>query len=144
MKTDPSRDFLPVIVLVSDGDDTHSHNDLKQAVRSAQRAGVIIFTLDTGRFSMEEHLPANAIIPASQARRTGPIILHDLADETGGVAFLSLDVKGISRAFAAIQEQIDNNVPSVIRPCRLHPSQSTSFAQDQPHPRERYAEAQGT
>jgi hypothetical protein len=57
---------------------------------------------------MEEHLPANAIIPASQPRRTGPIILHDLADETGGVAFLSLDVKGVSRAFAAIQEQIDN------------------------------------
>jgi VWFA-related protein len=108
MKTDPSRDFLRVIVLVSDGDDTDSHNNLGQAIRSAQRAGVVIFTLDTGRFSMEEHLPANAIVPASQPRRTGPIILHDMADETGGVAFLSLDVKGVASAFAAIKEQIDN------------------------------------
>ena len=107
MKTNPSRDFLRVIVLVSDGEDTHSHNDLQQAVRSAQRAGVVIFTLDTGRFLAEEHLPPN-VIPASPSRRTGPVVLYDLADETGGVAFLNLDVNGVSRAFAAIKEQIDN------------------------------------
>ena len=107
MKADPSRDFLRVIVLVSDGEDTHSHSDIKQAVRSAQRAGVVIFTLDTGRFITLEGMPANAI-PASPPRRTGPAILYDLADETGGVAFLNLDVNGVSRAFAAIKEQIDN------------------------------------
>jgi Ca-activated chloride channel family protein len=105
MKTDSSRDFLRVIVLVSDGEDNHSQTDLKQAIASAQRAGVVIFTIDTGDFVWDEPVP---LILVNQGLRTGPVTLHDLADETGGVAFLNLDVKGVSRAFAAIKEQIDN------------------------------------
>jgi VWFA-related protein len=107
MKNDSSRDFLRVIVLVSDGEDTHSHNDFKQAVASAQRAGVVIFAVDTGNVSAGEHLPSFAI-PASQPRRVGPMLLYDLAEETGGMAFLDLNLGGISKAFAAIKEQIDN------------------------------------
>jgi Ca-activated chloride channel family protein len=107
MKADPSRDFLRVIVLVSDGEDNYSHNSFKQAVKSAQRAGVVIFALDTGRFFAGGYLPPSAI-SASLPPRTGPIILQDLSDETGGVAFLDLESKDASRAFAAIEEQIDN------------------------------------
>jgi VWFA-related protein len=98
MKENSPRDALRVIVLLSDGDDNHSHSNLKQAIASAQRAGVVIFAVDT----------SNADPDSDVERSVGSETLLDLAEQTGGMAFLRLGTGGVSKAFTAIKEQIDN------------------------------------
>ncbi|MGA9988958.1 MAG: VWA domain-containing protein, partial [Terriglobales bacterium] len=97
MKDDSGRDSLRVIVLLSDGEDNASHNDLKRAITSAQTAGAMIFAVDTKnyRFSPDDGFPGN-------------VNLWELAEQTGGTAFLHLDHESVPKAFAAIKEQIDN------------------------------------
>jgi VWFA-related protein len=100
MKPKSDRDYLRVMVLLSDGEDNRSKNDIGQAVASAQRAGVVIFAVDTAQtFGGALHLPGSI---------EGARILQQLARETGGIAFLDLSIKDFPKAFAAIKEQIDN------------------------------------
>jgi len=101
MKENSSGDALRVIVLLSDGDDNHSHSNLKQVLASAQRAGVVIFAVDTSKADQD---------PDSDFGRSigGSATLLELAEETGGMAFLRVGTGGVSKAFAAIKEQIDN------------------------------------
>ena len=102
MTADPVRNYLRVLILLSDGDDNSSRSDLKQAIASAQRAGVVIFAVDTAPIFFGE-----TAIPAPRSER-GAAILVQLTRETGGAAFLDLDRQGVTKAFTTIKEQIDN------------------------------------
>jgi len=97
MKGEPARDSLRVIVLISDGEDNHSHGDLHHAVVSAQRAGTMIFTVDTGD---HRHTPSTEL--------PGDVTLTELAEQTGGTAFNRLSSESLPEAFASIKEQIAN------------------------------------
>lgn len=102
MKEDSPGDALRVIVLLSDGDDNHSHSNLKQAIASAQRAGVVIFAVDTSKTDQDSDSDSGF------ERSGGSATLQELAEETGGMAFLRIGTGGVSKAFTAIKEQIDN------------------------------------
>jgi len=98
MKTDSVRNDLRVLVLLSDGEDNSSRNDIRQAIASAQRVGVVIFAVDTASIFHSRFV----------AHAKGTEMLQQLARETGGVAFLDLDRGGLTKAFATIKEQIDS------------------------------------
>lgn len=98
MKTDSARNYLRVMVLLSDGEDNSSRSDIRQAIASAQRAGVIIFAVDTAGMLWQQF----------SRHQKGGELLHQLTSETGGFAFLDLDRGGLTKAFATIKEQIDN------------------------------------
>ncbi len=98
MKTYSVRDYIRVIVLLSDGEDNSSRNDIRQAIASAQRAGVVIFAVDTSSLFHSRFL----------VHERGTETLQQLTRETGGSAFLDLDRGGVAKAFATIKEQIDN------------------------------------
>jgi Ca-activated chloride channel family protein len=103
MEGDPRQDYLRVIVLLSDGEDNHSRNSLREAITSAQRAGAVIFSVDTG--TDRPQLPPLAI--PGPHRIPGDETLKELAEATGGIAFLHLD-DSLFKAFATIKGQIDN------------------------------------
>ena len=98
MENDSVRDSLRVLVLISDGVDNHSHSSLKQAIASAQRAGVVIFAVDTGDRRFDT--------------LTGPfhgnVTLVKLAEQTGGKAFTRLSIRGFPEVFTRIREEIAN------------------------------------
>lgn len=98
MKTDPVRNDLRVIVLLSDGEDNQSRTTIEEVIAIAQRTGVVIFAVDT----------SSTFSRRFSAHTRGTEILQRLARETGGVAFVDLDRAGMSKAFTAIKEQIDN------------------------------------
>jgi VWFA-related protein len=98
MKIDSARNYLRVMVLLSDGEDNSSSSDIRQAIASAQRAGVIIFAVDTAGMFWQQF----------SRHQKGGETLHQLTSETGGFAFLDLDRGGLTKAFATIKEQIDN------------------------------------
>jgi len=98
MKSDSLRNYLRVIVLLSDGEDNSSRNDIRQAIASAQRAGVVIFAVDT----------ATIFHSGFFVHAKGTEMLQQLARETGGFAFLDLDQGGLTKAFTTLKEQIDS------------------------------------
>jgi Ca-activated chloride channel homolog len=97
MKDDSAQDSLRVIVLLSDGDDDQSRTSRKEAIASAQRAGTIIFCVSTS--------DDNSV---GRGNPAGNGVMKQLADETGGIAFLHLNRKDLPRVFATIKDQVDN------------------------------------
>ena len=98
MENDSVRDSLRVFVLISDGVDNHSHSNLKQAIASAQRAGVVIFAVDTGDRRFD----------ALTSPFHGNMTLEELAEQTGGKAFTRLSVRRFPEVFTRIREEISN------------------------------------
>jgi Ca-activated chloride channel homolog len=97
IKGGPSHDFFRVILLLSDGGDNASRNTRNEAIKRAQRAGVVIFAVSTDE---------NSYGAAGSGR--GNETLKNLADETGGMAFLHLNKKELPKVFTIIEKQIEN------------------------------------
>jgi Ca-activated chloride channel family protein len=98
MKNDPVQDSLRVVVLLSDGDDSQSRTNRKEAIAGAQRVGAVIFGVSTA--------DDNDFL--GRGSPTGNGVMKQFADETGGMAFLHLNRKDLPKVFAAIKGQIDN------------------------------------
>jgi Ca-activated chloride channel homolog len=79
------------IIIVSDGEDNQSAVSRAQAVEIAQRAEVIIYAISTNN--------------SPQIQR-GDRTLQQLADATGGRAFLPFKLKDIKNSFAAIEDEL--------------------------------------
>ena len=95
-----SRPGRKVILVISDGEDTASRLDRDDALRAAQEADAVIYSI--------------TFIP--QSRRGGlfgrgvylgvPGTLEDLTEETGGRAFFSLDLDGVVEALESIAMEL--------------------------------------
>jgi len=94
MKKDPTEPSRRVIVLISDGDDNQSHIGRAEAITSTQEAGAVIFAISTA--------------PEAYGNAHGDNVLKQFSEQTGGLAFLQLNRKDLSKVFATIKEQIDN------------------------------------
>jgi VWFA-related protein len=79
------------IVLLSDGDDNQSHVFLSEAIDMAQRAEVIVYTISTN-------------IPGGGAK--GDKVLQQIAEATGGRAFVPFQLNDVADAFAQIQTEL--------------------------------------
>lgn len=79
------------VILLSDGDDNQSHVTREEAIDMAQRAEVIVYTISTN---------------VSGMKKQGDKVLERIADASGGRPFFPFQLRDVSDAFAAIQDEL--------------------------------------
>lgn len=101
-----------VIVVISDGDDTFSRADLKDAIDIAQRTETVIFAISTkGGF-----LGSVPGVEAGTVKDRGDSELTKLCEDTGGEAFFTGDMLALERAFQKISEELRSQYIITYRP----------------------------
>jgi Ca-activated chloride channel family protein len=91
-----------VIVIITDGDDTFSRADLKDAIDIAQRTETTIFGIST-KAGFLGTVPG---VDAGQVKDKGDKFLTELCEKTGGEAFFTGDMLQLERAFKKISEEL--------------------------------------
>ena len=101
-----------VIVLITDGDDTFSRADLKDAIDIAQRTETTIFGIST-KAGFLGTVPG---VEAGTVKDKGDKLLTRLCEETGGEAFFTGDMLELERAFQKISEELRSQYIITYRP----------------------------
>jgi Ca-activated chloride channel family protein len=91
-----------VIVIITDGDDTFSRAELKDAIDIAQRTETTVFGIST-KAGFLGTVPG---VEAGQVKDAGDKILTELCEKTGGEAFFTGDMLELERAFKKISEEL--------------------------------------
>lgn len=99
MRTVPGR---RVLLVVSDGEDTYSRANLRDAIDIAQRTETTIFTIST-KAGFISTVPG---VEAGQVSDKKDRDLQSLAEETGGVAFFTGDMLSLERSFTRISKEL--------------------------------------
>jgi len=89
------RPVARVLIVISDGEDNASSATLKQAIASAQRGEVAIYTVSTRDYTQED--------PSAEL---GDHALRTLSELTGGTAFIPGSVRGLKGSLAELQQVI--------------------------------------
>ena len=99
MRSAPGR---RVLVLVTDGGDTYSRANMRDAIDIAQRTETTIFTISTkaGFLSTVPGVEAGTV--SSQSDK----VLQTIAEETGGIAFFTGDMISLERSFTKISKEL--------------------------------------
>jgi Ca-activated chloride channel family protein len=84
-----------VLIVISDGEDNASSATLKQAIASAQRGEVAVYTVSTQDYNQED--------PSAEL---GDHALRALSELTGGTAFIPGSVRGLKGSLAELQQVI--------------------------------------
>ncbi|CAN5491726.1 hypothetical protein BH10ACI3_BH10ACI3_04570 [soil metagenome] len=101
-----------VMVIITDGDDTFSRADLKDAIDIAQRTETTIFGISTkGGF-----LGTVPGVEGGTVKDKGDKILTQLCEDTGGEAFFTGDMIDLERAFKRISEELRSQYLITYRP----------------------------
>jgi Ca-activated chloride channel family protein len=101
-----------VIVLITDGDDTFSRADLKDAIDIAQRTETTIFGIST-KAGFLGSVPG---VEAGTVKDKGDKFLTQLCEDTGGEAFFTGDMLALERAFQKISEELRSQYIITYRP----------------------------
>lgn len=99
LRTAPGR---RVLVVITDGDDTYSRANLRDAIDIAQRTETTIFAIST-KAGFIATVPG---VEAGQVKDKGDHQLETLAEETGGVAFFTGDMVSLERSFTKISKEL--------------------------------------
>jgi VWFA-related protein len=99
MRTAPGR---RVLVVITDGDDTYSRADIKDAIDIAQRTETTIFAIST-KAGFAGTVPG---VEAGQVADSGDKTLMKLCEETGGRAFFTGDQLALERSFTKISKEL--------------------------------------
>jgi len=91
-----------VIVIITDGDDTFSRAELKDAIDLAQRTETTIFGIST-KAGFLGTVPG---VEAGTVKDEGDKFLTKLCEDTGGEAFFTGDMIELERAFTRISEEL--------------------------------------
>jgi Ca-activated chloride channel homolog len=91
-----------VLVVITDGDDTYSRADMRDAIDIAQRTETTIFAIST-KAGFLSTVPG---VEAGQVKDKGDRDLVTLADETGGMAFFTGDMLSLERSFTKISKEL--------------------------------------
>lgn len=91
-----------VIVIITDGDDTFSRAELKDAIDIAQRTETTIFGIST-KAGFLGTVPG---VDAGTVKDKGDKFLTQLCEETGGEAFFTGDMLELERAFKRISDEL--------------------------------------
>ncbi len=109
LRTAPGR---RVIVIITDGDDTFSRADIKDAIDIAQRTETTIFGISTkGGF-----LGTVPGVEAGTVKDKGDKYLTELCEETGGEAFFTGDMVELEKAFTKIAKELSSQYIITYRP----------------------------
>ena len=101
-----------VIVLITDGDDTFSRAELKDAIDIAQRTETTIFGIST-KAGFLGTVPG---VEAGTVKDKGDKYLTQLCEDTGGEAFFTGDMLELERAFKKISEELRSQYIITYRP----------------------------
>jgi Ca-activated chloride channel family protein len=99
MRTAPGR---RVLVVITDGDDTYSRAELRDAVDIAQRTETTIFAIST-KAGFAATVPG---VEAGMVSDSGDKDLMKLCEETGGRAFFTGDQLALERSFTKISKEL--------------------------------------
>ncbi len=91
-----------VLVVITDGEDTYSRANLRDAIDIAQRTETTIFAIST-KAGFLATVPG---VEAGQVKDRKDRDLESLAEETGGVAFFSGDMLTLERSFTKISKEL--------------------------------------
>jgi len=91
-----------VLVVITDGDDTFSRANIRDAIEIAQRTETTIFAIST-KAGFAATVPG---VEAGQVKDKGDRELVRLAEETGGTAFFSGDMLSLERNFTKISKEL--------------------------------------
>jgi Ca-activated chloride channel family protein len=91
-----------VLVIITDGEDTYSRANLRDAIDIAQRTETTIFTIST-KAGFLATVPG---VEAGQVKDKKDRDLESLAEETGGVAFFSGDMLTLERGLTRVQKEL--------------------------------------
>jgi len=101
-----------VIVVITDGDDTFSRADLKDAIDIAQRTETTIFGISTkGGF-----LGTVPGVEAGTVKDAGDKFLTQLCEDTGGEVFFTGDMLELERAFTKISKELQSQYLITYKP----------------------------
>ncbi|MGI8788271.1 MAG: VWA domain-containing protein [Pyrinomonadaceae bacterium] len=101
-----------VIVLITDGDDTFSRADLKDAIDIAQRTETTIFGIST-KAGFLGTVPG---VDAGTVKDKGDKYLTQLCEETGGEAFFTGSMLDLEKAFTKVAEELRSQYIITYRP----------------------------
>src|SRR4029453_9992955 len=99
MRSVPGR---RVLLLVTDGEDTYSRANLRDAIDIAQRTETTIFAIST-KAGFIATVPG---VEAGQVADKKDRDLQTLAEETGGLAFFNGDMLSLARPFTKISKEL--------------------------------------
>ena len=99
MRTVPGR---RVLLIVTDGEDTYSRANIRDAVDIAQRTETTIFAIST-KAGFLSTVPG---VEAGQVADKKDKDLLTLAEETGGMAFFTGDMLSLERSFTKIAKEL--------------------------------------
>jgi Ca-activated chloride channel homolog len=99
MRTVPGR---RVLLLVTDGEDTYSRANIRDAIDIAQRTETTIFAIST-KAGFLSTVPG---VEAGQVADKKDRDLQTLAEETGGAAFFTGDMLSLERSFTRISKEL--------------------------------------
>ncbi len=91
-----------VIVIITDGDDTFSRAELKDAIDIAQRTETTIFGIST-KAGFLGTVPG---VEAGTVKDKGDKLLTQLCEDTGGQAFFTGDMIELERAFTRVSQEL--------------------------------------
>lgn len=98
--TDPS--LRRILVVISDGDDTHSNRARSEAIEACQRAEAAIYAISTST----DWLSISGDTPKKIHKTPGDEILNTLAEETGGRAFYPYRIDDLAASFQDISVEL--------------------------------------
>ena len=101
-----------VIVVITDGDDTFSRAELKDAIDIAQRTETTIFGIST-KAGFLGSVPG---VDAGTVKDKGDKFLTQLCEDTGGEAFFTGDMGDLERAFTKISKELRSQYIITYRP----------------------------
>ncbi len=101
-----------VIVVISDGDDTFSRAELKDAIDIAQRTETTIFGIST-KSGFLGTVPG---VEAGTVKDKGDKLLTQLCEATGGEAFFTGDMIELERAFTRISKELQSQYLITYKP----------------------------
>ncbi len=91
-----------VIVVITDGEDTYSRADLRDAIDIAQRTETTVFAIST-KGGLSGTVPG---VRMGQVNEKSDDNLVKLAEETGGMAFFTGDMLSLERSFSKISKEL--------------------------------------
>jgi len=91
-----------VLVVITDGEDTYSRADLKDAIDIAQRTETTIYTIST-KAGFSSTVPG---VEMGEVKDAKDRELVKLAEETGGSAFFTGDMLSLERSFRKISDEL--------------------------------------
>lgn len=91
-----------VLVVITDGEDTYSRADLRDAIDIAQRTETTIYVIST-KAGLSGTVPG---VRVGEVKDKIDNTLVKLAEETGGVAFFTGDMLSLERSFTKINKEL--------------------------------------